>query len=112
MPGTPDVLIVGGGVIGLAIALKLRQNSLSVTVLSRDFTEAASHAAAGMLAPGAEAIAPGPLFDLCHQSLQRYPDWANKLETLTGQSIGYWPCGILSPQTTRPDDTRDRASSG
>lgn len=112
MSGTSDVLIVGGGVIGLAIALKLRQSSLSVTVLSRNFTEAASHAAAGMLAPGAEEIPPGPLFDLCHQSLQRYPDWATKLEALTGQSIGYWPCGILSPQVTRPSDTRDRVTSG
>jgi glycine/D-amino acid oxidase-like deaminating enzyme len=59
-----DVLVVGGGVIGLAIALELRQHDISVTVLSRDFPQAASHAAAGMLAPGAEALPPGPLRDL------------------------------------------------
>ncbi|MBE7382811.1 MAG: glycine oxidase ThiO [Leptolyngbya sp. SIO1E4] len=112
MTGTPDVLIVGGGVIGLAIALKLRQNSLSVTVVSRDFSEAASHVAAGMLAPGAEEIPPGPFLDLCAQSLRRYPDWAKKLEALTGQEVGYWPSGILAPQMTRPAQTDHRSTVG
>ncbi|RZM79808.1 glycine oxidase ThiO [Leptolyngbya iicbica LK] len=108
MTGTPDVLIVGGGVMGLAIALKLRQASLSVTVLSRNFLEGASHVAAGMLAPGAEDLPPGPLLDLCRQSLQRYPDWVQKLESLTGQSVGYWPNGILAPRWQRPVDVSDR----
>ncbi len=112
MSGTPDVLIVGGGVIGLAIALKLRQSDLTVTVLSRNFAEAASQAAAGMLAPGAEAISPGPFLELCHQSLERYPDWVRKLETLTGQDVGYWPSGILAPQMSAPTDTRERLLAG
>ena len=111
MTGAPDVLIVGGGVIGLAIALKLRQNALTVTVLSRNFAEAASHAAAGMLAPEAEAIPPSPLLDLCRQSLKSYPDWIRKLETLTGQDVGYWPSGILSPQIMAPKSTRDRIAA-
>ncbi|MEM6432459.1 MAG: glycine oxidase ThiO [Cyanobacteria bacterium P01_D01_bin.115] len=110
MAGTPDVLIVGGGIIGLAIALRLRQNSLAVTVLSRDFAEAASHVAAGMLAPGAETLPAGPLLDLSRQSLQRYPDWAKKLESLTGQDVGYWPSGILAPQWTRPQQLADMPS--
>lgn len=111
MAGNPDVLVIGGGVIGLAIALQLRQHSLSVTVLSRDFAEAASHVAAGMLAPGAESLPAGPLLDLCRQSLYRYPDWARKLENLTGQDIGYWPSGILAPRTTRPADISDRPAT-
>ncbi len=102
MADTPDVLIVGGGVIGLGIALRLRQQGVAVTVLSRDFAEAASHMAAGMLAPGAEAIPPGPYLDLCRRSLARYGDWSQKLEALTGQSIGYWPSGILAPQYEPP----------
>jgi thiazole synthase len=51
-----DILIIGGGVIGLAIAIELKLRGATVTVLSRDFAEAATHAAAGMLAPQAEAI--------------------------------------------------------
>ncbi|PZO61334.1 MAG: glycine oxidase ThiO [Phormidesmis priestleyi] len=93
----PDVLIIGGGTMGLAIALELKQQGLSVTVLSRDFAAAAGHAAAGMLAPRAEQIASGPMADLCLRSLELYPTWASKLEALTGQDSGFWPCGILSP---------------
>ena len=93
----PDILIVGGGIMGLAIALELRQQGISVTVISRDFAAAAGHAAAGMLAPRAERIAPGPMADLCLRSLELYPTWASKLEALTGQDSGFWPCGILAP---------------
>ncbi len=93
-----DVLIVGGGVIGLALALELQQNGAQVTVLSRDFAAAAGHAAAGMLAPNAEQIALGPMATLCQHSLDLYPAWISKLEALTGLVSGYWPCGILAPQ--------------
>ncbi|MBD0267395.1 MAG: glycine oxidase ThiO [Cyanobacteria bacterium Co-bin8] len=100
---TSDVLVIGGGVVGLAIALELQQQGVSVTVLSRNFQEAASHAAAGMLAPHAEMLPPGPLLELCQRSLYQYPSWVQKLEALTGRSVGYWPCGILAPQfTPRP----------
>ncbi|HSM84269.1 MAG TPA: glycine oxidase ThiO [Nodosilinea sp.] len=97
-----DVLVVGGGVIGLAIALELRQQGASVAVLSRDFEQAASHAAAGMLAPQAEGLPPGPMLDLCQASLALYPNWVSKLEAITGQSVGYWPCGILAPRRAAP----------
>ncbi|MGB3201450.1 MAG: glycine oxidase ThiO, partial [Nodosilinea sp.] len=98
-----DVLVVGGGVIGLAIAIELQQRGATVTVLSRNFAQAASHAAAGMLAPLAEGLPPGPLLDLCLDSLRCYPTWVSKLEALTGQSVGYWPCGILAPRRTVPE---------
>lgn len=94
---TSDVLILGGGIIGLAIALELRLQGASVTVLSRNFAEAATQAAAGMLAPQAEQILPGPMLDLCLRSRDRYPDWVRKLEGLTGLDAGYWACGILAP---------------
>ncbi|HEY9734790.1 MAG TPA: glycine oxidase ThiO, partial [Trichocoleus sp.] len=99
---TSDVLIIGGGIVGLAIALELHQQGVAVAVLSRDFQQAASHAAAGMLAPHAEALPVGPMLELCQRSLQLYPAWVQKLEALTGKSVGYWPCGILAPQFTQP----------
>lgn len=95
MNSASDVLIIGGGAVGLAIAVELRLRGMSVVLLSRDFKQAASHAAAGMLAPHAEHL-DGPMLDLCLQSRALYPDWTQKLEDLTGQSTGYWPCGILS----------------
>jgi thiazole synthase len=72
MNSTRDVLIVGGGVIGLSIAIELKLRGAKVTVLSREFQQAASHAAAGMLAPGAEAIPDSPMLDLCRRSQALY----------------------------------------
>jgi thiazole synthase len=97
-----DVLIIGGGLIGLAIALELRQGGTTVTILSKDFQQAAGHAAAGMLAPRAEGLPPGPMLDLCVASLNLYPDWVTKIEGLTGQMVGYWPNGILAPRLAPP----------
>lgn len=97
MTSSPDILVMGGGAIGLAIALELQLRGAAVTVLSRDVSQAASQAAAGMLAPQAEQIPPGPLLNLCLRSRSVYPDWIRKLEELTGLEAGYWACGILAP---------------
>ncbi|MBD2339747.1 glycine oxidase ThiO [Calothrix sp. FACHB-156] len=94
---TSDILIIGGGVIGLAIAVELKLRGANVTVLCRDFNAAASHAAAGMLAPDAENISDQAMYDLCWRSRALYSDWTRKLEELTGLSTLYWPCGILAP---------------
>ena len=49
----PDVVLIGGGVIGLTTALKLAERGVSVTILERRATgREASWAGAGMLPPG------------------------------------------------------------
>lgn len=102
MNAVSEILIVGGGVIGLSIAVELKLRGAAVTVVSRDFNQASTLAAAGMLAPGAEAIAPSPMLELCLRSRFLYSQWCDKLEQLTGTSTGYWPCGILAPVYTPP----------
>ena len=97
MNSANEVLVVGGGVIGLAIALELKLRGAQVTVLSRDVQQAATQAAAGMLAPSAEDLA-GDMFQLCHCSRALYADWIRKLEDISGSSTGYWACGILAPE--------------
>lgn len=109
MASTNDILIVGGGLIGLSIAIDLRLRGQSVTVLERDRSQAAGYAAAGMLAPQAEALPPGPLLDLSLWSRDLYPDWVSKLEDLSGRSVGYWPCGILKPLYHAPATTAPAA---
>ncbi|AFZ50132.1 glycine oxidase ThiO [Dactylococcopsis salina] len=92
-----STIIIGGGLIGRAIALSLQQKGEQVTVISRNPVEAAGFAAGGMIAPQAEAIAPSPLLDLALRSRNLYPDWIQQLETQTGLDTGYNPCGILAP---------------
>lgn len=92
-----DIVIIGGGIVGLAIAVELKLRGAAVTVLSRDGQQAATQAAAGMLAPQSESIPSRPMLDLCLQSRALYPDWVRKLEEVSGQPTGYWPCGILAP---------------
>jgi glycine oxidase len=93
-----DVLIIGGGVIGLAIALELSLLGAEVTIIERNNScgQGATWAAAGMLAPQAERLS-GALLDLALRSRDLYPDWIDKLQSLTDLDCGYWQCGILSP---------------
>ncbi len=108
-PINNEISIIGGGIIGLALAVELKQRGASVTVISRDSQQAATQAAAGMLAPQAERIPAGAMFELCTRSRSLYPDWTSKLEALTGLDTEYWPCGILSPRTVDDVAIADRA---
>lgn len=84
-----EVLIGGGGVIGLAIARELRKRGAGrITILERGaIGREASHAAAGMLAPQAEADEADDFFHLCDASNKLYPQFAEELLAETGGSI-------------------------
>lgn len=98
-----EVIILGGGLMALAIGLELQLRGAAVTVLGADFAAAAGHAAAGMLAPQAEGLLPGPMQDLCLRSRSAYADWAEQLARRTGKSVGYWPSGIMAPAYAAAD---------
>ena len=93
---TADVLVIGGGVIGLAVAWRTAQRGLTVILADPDPGRGASHAAAGMLTPVAEAAyAERELFELGRLSLRRYPDFAAELTDLTGTQVGFRQTGTL-----------------
>jgi glycine oxidase len=92
----PAVLILGGGLMGLAIAHQLARRGLAVTVVSRRRREAAGFVAAGMLAPHAEGLS-GDLLALGQASLERLPDWVAQVEADSGLTCGLRPCGIVVP---------------
>jgi glycine oxidase len=83
-----DVLVVGGGPIGLALAWRCAQRGLSVVVCERDVVgSGASHVAAGMLGPIAEAgfgEAAGRLLELGLESADLWPEFAAQLASASG----------------------------
>ncbi len=91
-----DALIIGGGVIGMSIAWRAAQHGLSVVVADPRPGEGATHAAAGMLTPIAEAAyAEREIFGLGQDSLRRYPEFASELEKVTGLPTGFRQDGTL-----------------
>ncbi len=106
-----DFLVIGAGITGLAIAWELHRRGAQVMVCDRNPNQAAALAAAGMLAPQAEKLPPGPMFELCWRSLMLYRDWINQIEQATSLKTGYWESGILAPcYQTQPNSLgwRDR----
>jgi glycine oxidase len=98
-----DVLVIGGGIIGLATAIALAQKGASVTVVERDLCgRAATWAAAGMLAPEAERLE-GKLLDLGIRSRNMYPQWIASLMQFSGLDCGYWCCGMIAPVLSESD---------
>jgi glycine oxidase len=93
---SPDVLIVGGGLIGRMLAWELATAGARVTVVERGRAGAeASSAAAGMLGPRAECDAPGDLLRLGTASLALYPALIDRLRDETGIDPEYQTDGIL-----------------
>lgn len=89
---TVDVLVIGGGIVGLAVAWRAAIGGLSVTVLERDrIGSGASHVAAGMLAPVSE-LEFGEhgrrALELGLRSAQMWRSFAQELERASGVGIG------------------------
>ena len=101
-----EIIIIGGGVIGLGIGWQLTKAGAAVTIHeSGQAGRGASWAAGGMLGPIAEAhIDELDLLKLSNQSLERYPEWVDELETETEMPIGYRAEGTLII-AIEPDDT-------
>ena len=91
-----EVVLLGGGLMGLAIAHQLARRGRAVRVISRNRKEAAGFVAAGMLAPHAEGLS-GDLLRLGQASLALIPSWLGAIEADSGLACGYRPCGIVVP---------------
>jgi glycine oxidase len=91
-----DVAVIGGGVIGLAVAWRSAQQGLRVLIADPDPGRGATHAAAGMLTPIAEAAyAEREIFQLGGESLRRYPAFAAEVAAASGLPTGFRQCGTL-----------------
>lgn len=105
VPGS-DVLVIGGGIIGLVTAWRAAQRGLRTTVVDPDPGGGAARVAAGMLAAVTELhYGEQMLLGLNVASATRYPAFAAELEAASGQDIGFRPCGTLAVAL----DSDDRA---
>src|SRR5262245_23826669 len=94
---TQDVIIVGGGIIGLSLAQELALQKVSVTVLERgQIGQEASSAGAGILAPRAEMEEAGPLAQLLLASRKIYPEFVKQVSSRSGLDIDFSISGLLS----------------
>jgi glycine oxidase len=93
----PDVLVIGGGVIGLVTAWRAAQRGFATAVVDPEPGGGAAQVAAGMLAAVTE-LHHGEqiLLGLNLASARRYPDFAAELTELTGHDLGYRRCGTLA----------------
>jgi glycine oxidase len=103
---SPDLLVLGGGVIGLSAAWRARERGMSVTVLERDrIAQGTSRVAAGMLAPVAEVEfgeAGRRILELGLRSAELWPAFASALEAIAGTDVGLMKTGTLL--VARDDD--------
>ena len=94
---SPDAVVVGGGVIGLAIAWRAALAGMTVTVVDEAPGRGASWAAAGMLAPVTEVhYGERPLLALNLAAAARWPTFAAEVEEASGLPVGYRPGGTLA----------------
>ncbi|MFE6029290.1 glycine oxidase ThiO [Streptomyces niveus] len=101
-----DVLVVGGGIIGLVTAWRAAQRGLGVAVVDPEPGGGAALVAAGMLAAVSELDhGEQTLLGLNIASARLYPDFVAELESVTGQDTGYRACGTLAVAL----DSDDRA---
>jgi glycine oxidase len=92
----PDAVVIGGGLIGSSIALRLAHAGMQVTVFDRGPAgREASSAAAGMIAPQAEKMGSPDFADLCRLSHRMYPEFAAEIEALSDQKVNYRRDGTL-----------------
>lgn len=105
-----DILIIGGGVIGLSLARALHKKGFKrITILEKGrIGKESSYAAAGMLAVQAETNQPDTFFDFCRESNKLYPRFAEELFDETAVDIELDKAGTLYLAFNETDESELR----
>ncbi len=101
-----DVVVIGGGAIGLSAAYELAGRGLKVTVLDAGQPgREASWAGAGILPPGHPGDPGHPLVPLCLATRELWPELSAELREFTGIDNGFRRCGGIGVCPTGEGDT-------
>ena len=103
-----DVIIAGAGIIGVSLALELRERGRAVLVLDRGGPGGeASSAAAGMLAPS-DPETPPALRPIAFASARMFPEFVRKLETAGKMQVDFRRAGTIAllPDAPAPREYR------
>ena len=91
-----DAVVAGGGLIGASIAFELADEGMRVAVFdAQNPGREASWASAGMISPAPESSAMASLLPISLASVRRYPQFLQRVEEISGKSVGYRKDGAL-----------------
>lgn len=111
--GLTDVVVVGGGVIGLSIAYVLSREGVAVSVIDRDaMGRGASWAGAGLIPPFTERKSHGPIIALRSWGAVLYREWSPLLRDETGIDNGYRVTGGVDVAATPGEEPALRTAAG
>jgi glycine oxidase len=109
MTRTADVVVIGGGVIGSAIAWNLAEQKQQTILVEKNLPgREASAAAAGILAVASGRSKRGPMYQLKSASQKLYPALVQELEAQTGIDIEYQTVGVLDLVRNEADEKKYR----
>jgi glycine oxidase len=108
----PDVLVIGGGIVGAAVARALAASGAAVEILDSGAEAGiATQASAGMLAPLVEATPDDPLLGLGIRGRDLYHELALLLADETGVRIGLVTDGVLRVAFTEQEESHARSAA-
>ena len=91
-----DVIVIGAGLVGSAIAVRLAQENLRVALVEKNASvREASWAGAGMLSPAPDSPGSIPLVPFGRASLSLYPQFIAEIEDISGRRAGYRTEGAI-----------------
>jgi glycine oxidase len=108
----PDVIVVGAGIVGCAIAYELASRGTRVQVVDdRPLGMGATQASAGVLAPYIEAREGSPLLDLAVRGLDLYDDFVARVSNDSGVAVPYRRTGTIDVALDGTDLGKLRATA-
>lgn len=106
--------VIGGGIVGLAVAEELARRGMEVELFERNPQpgQEASWAAAGILSPHGMAAGPGPFLELLRAGYVLVPDAVSRIREKTGLDVGARPVGMFALALTAEDERELGLQSG